>query len=325
MNKLVGGIVVVMVSVVLAGQNVMAAPAAERGPKIINIMPAFWSFEAEAGKLKSDSARVRLFRERVIEPYSNIYGLKTFKSRGTDKAIAKYLQWVRPYLPRMRQLTAQVSEEIKPALSRFMKAFPDFDGSKVTIVFMPSLRDFNGQMDKSKNGGVMVLFGIDIMAWQGKNADLPVIFTHELFHAYHYQVNAKTSNDYVLYAALWSEGLATYVSQKLNPGTSEAAALQSRELADADPSSVPKIARAFIGQFSSTSHASFKEFFHYFFHGKPKWGLPSRSGYLLGYCVCEQVGRKYSLQQMAHLHDNYLKALIHNAIVSLTGKNPAIK
>jgi len=76
---------------------------------------------------------------------------------------------------------------------------------------------------------------------------------------------------------------------------------------------VPEIARRFLPKFDSDHDADSVEFFNYGYKGY----LPPRSGYLLGYRVCQELGKKHSLRELARLGGDQLKAEIHAAIATL--------
>jgi hypothetical protein len=139
------------------------------------------------------------------------------------------------------------------------------------------------------------------------------VLTHELFHVYHQQVDPALFKKPPLYAELWIEGLATYVSPQLNPGTSDATALLDPKLAAASPQLVSEAARQFLTEFASTAPAGHNEFFYSGYKGK----LPPLTGYLLGYMACKQLGKRYSMKQMAHLGGKQLQRMLHAELVAL--------
>ncbi len=289
---------------------------AGHGPEIVDLMPAFWAFEDARVGPQSAAERAERFRELVMAPHMNIYGLGEFRAEREDAGLAHYLEQVEPYLPQMRSYSAEVQTEVAPAETRFLSAFPDFDG-RVTVAFLPSLGHFDGQTLNLMDGRLAVLFGIDgIARFHGADADLGVLFSHELFHAYHDQVNPKVYEDETLYTQLWAEGLATYVSMQLNPGSSESTALLDPKLAAADPVRVPEMARAFLSKFDSRDKGDYREFFQFDWQGP----FPPRGGYLLGLRVCEVLGRKYSLQQLAKLGGDELREQIRAALETLAAE-----
>lgn len=282
--------------------------------KIVNIMPAFWKFEAIAKSLHSQAKKIAAFRRLVIKPYKIYNIIHEFRQNETDSGIVHYIKWVQPYLPLMRKLSSQVQSEVKPALRRFMKIFPDFNTNAITIYFMPSFKHFNGAAYRLNNGHTAVMFGPDgIAAYVGKKANLAVLVSHELFHAYHRQVTPAIFNQEKLYASLWGEGLAEYVSSRINPEAPKAEVFSSPQLSAANTALVQQIADAFLAVFYSTNHSDHYKFFNVGYNGK----LPTRSGYLLGYKVCKRIGRHYTLKQMAHLHCKQLKEMIHSAVEAL--------
>ena len=62
-------------------------------------------------------------------------------------------------------------------------------------------------------------FGIDAIAILHGPGDMPSFFAHELFHIYHRQVmgSRMPDPDNFTWWEMWEEGLATYVSARLNP------------------------------------------------------------------------------------------------------------
>ena len=308
--------------ILMAAASLVAVPgvAADRakGVHIVDVMPAFWAVES-APPMRL-AARDALFRELVLGPYQNIYDLEEFHRNVSDDGIENYLQKVQPYLPLMRKLHAEVKSEVGPAEAHFLAAFPDF-ATDVTVAYLPSFMHFDGQTTELRDGRLAVLFGVDgIARFHGEDADLAVLFSHELFHAYHNQVNPGIFKQQALYAKLWQEGLATYVSAQLNPGASEAVVMLDARLAAQDPALVPDIARRFLVRFDSVSDDDSAEFFNSGYQGD----LPARSGYLLGYRVCQELGKKYDLKALARLNGDALRVQIRETVVRLGGIPPAL-
>lgn len=300
----------------LAGSSTAAEQA--RRVHVVDVMPAFWAFEA-APPMRY-AARDALFRELVLDPYQNIYDLDEFHRNVTDDGIENYLQKVQPYLPAMRKLSGQVKGEVAAAESRFLGAFPGFN-SEVTVVYLPSFMHFDGQTTQLRDGRLALLFGVDgIVRFHGEDADLAVLFSHELFHAYHNQVNPQLFKQQALYVRVWEEGLASYVSAQLNPGATEAVVMLDGKLAQADPGMVPDIARRFLLKFDSTSDDDSAQFLNAGYQGD----LPARSGYLLGYRVCQELGKKYDLQALARLGGDDLRRQIRETVMKLGGVPPAL-
>ena len=103
----------------------------------------------------------------------------------------------------------------------FSRSFPDFSCS-IHVAFGNSLLHFDGNVSGNK-GNRRLLFGIDMIALLHNAKDLPTLFSHELFHVYHQQVLGRLipKDDSVTWWAMWEEGLATYVSMRMNAPAAE--------------------------------------------------------------------------------------------------------
>lgn len=175
-----------------------------------------------------------------------------------------------------------------------------------------------------------MLFGIDgIAEFHGVNADLTVLFSHELFHVYHAQVNLalfppnvggpREAENVPLYEAVWIEGLATSVSGALNPKAPVSDLLLNQKLYDAGMPAMPVIASRILAKFDSTSDPDNAEFLR----GGVKGDIPARSGYLTGYLMAKDLSAKYSLAELAHLTGAALRAAIHDELTRMAA--PPVK
>lgn len=267
---------------------------APRTFRVVNIMPAFWNAWSQGvGKPLDD--RVRLFKTLVIDPYRSAYDDPEFR---LDKAhIGRYLTAVRAEVPLMHQISSIIASQLAVYQRSFVTAFPDM--KPTTIYLMPSMFTFDGQ---TRNG--TLYFGLDgIARFEGAKANPGVLITHELFHAYHFQVNPRTfgKSDSVgvpLYRELWGEGLATYVSYRLNPGATAAQALLSSDLAALSPAKRHKLACLIEPKLSSTNANDATMFFDAGVHPD---GLPVRGGYLIGFLVAHKLSIGHELADVTRL------------------------
>jgi len=307
-----------------------AVSPATAGIQSLNIMPAFWQFEDQAKGLKSPADQAALFRRLVLQPHMDIYGMDEFSKDITDAGIEQYLAKVASHLETMRVVSGQVDGQVQDAQVSFLHSFPDFKPA-ITVIYMPSLRHFDGQTTLLKDGRPAMLFGIDgIAEFDGEHADLPVLFSHELFHVYHAQVNpslfpvqsakALENGDVPLYEEVWIEGLATYVSGALNPQAPPHDLLLSKKLYDEGMPLVPVIAGRILAKFDSTSDKDQAEFLQ----GGVKSDIPARSGYLAGYLMAKDLNGRYSLEELAHLTGPALRAAINDELTRLAAQAPGI-
>ena len=304
-----------------------SAPAeVPAGLQTVNIMPAFWDFQDQTKDVKAPADQAALFRKLVLQPHMDIYGMDEFSKDITDAGIAKYLCKVSADLDAMRVVSGQVDGQVQTAQASFMRAFPDFKPD-ITVVYMPSFRHFDGQTTELKDGRRAMLFGVDgIAEFHGEDADLPVLFSHEMFHVYHAQVNpelfppasGRPSEDgnIPLYGQVWLEGLATYVSGALNPKAPVQDLLLSKTLYAEGMAKLPVIASRILTKFDSTldkDHAEFTQ-------GGVKGDIPDRSGYLVGYLIAKDLSAKYSLVELAHLTGPTLRKAVHDELTRLAAQ-----
>ncbi|HEX4534857.1 MAG TPA: hypothetical protein VH000_11545, partial [Rhizomicrobium sp.] len=108
-------------------------------------------------------------------------------------------------------------------------------------------------------------------------------------------------DDAVTWWAMWEEGLATYISQRMNPSlpaqqvlwfpTDIVARMQA-------PGVMVRAAKLMLENFdkSDSAHSLFFE------SGHSTSGLPPRAGYYMGYRMAVELGRDHSLAWLARLH-----------------------
>jgi hypothetical protein len=101
---------------------------------------------------------------------------------------------------------------------QFVQTFPDFRPSRTTIYLTVSRFRFDGKVPQDHWNSLLLAFD-GVAKFHGGNAPVAVIFSHELFHLYHFQINPPPANpdQLPLYRLIWQEGLACYVSSVLNP------------------------------------------------------------------------------------------------------------
>lgn len=282
--------------------------------QIVDLMNPFFATNVPAQPI---ARRVTLFKERVLYPnpalYDNGYAALD------DPHIAWYLQHEAKDAASVGEAHALLVRALPQVLSSFAAAFPKFNPATLTVYLMPSMGSFDG-MTKDVDGHHGLLLGVDNIAEE--KAPTGVLIDHELFHVYHHDVNpaffpTKTENDlyqFGVYRQVWAEGMATFVSQQLNAGTTEATALFSQRLASL-PVQDRKLLACFVEQhFDSRSGADATLLFD---GGKHPPGLPARGGYLIGYLVAKQLSAKMSLSQLADLQGDTLESALRAGVHAL--------
>jgi uncharacterized protein YjaZ len=152
------------------------------------------------------------------------------------------------------------------------------------------------------------VIGIGSVERELPQLSLPVFLTHEFFHCYHFQA-AGFSDDpgagQQIWRAMWAEGLATYVSRALVPGTSTAQALLSGNLEVQARPLVPQMAAELFGGMDRIDPGLYNE---YFTGGSDagRHGLPQRAGYYVGYLVAQRLAERHTINRLAHLQGSSL-------------------
>ena len=171
----------------------------------------------------------------------------------------------------------------------FRKALPDYR-CETPISFGLSLYMFDGNQASDTPGKAHMRFGVEMIALMHPPQELPAFFHHELFHVYQaQQVGAAAPSDDTqpVWWALWNEGLATYVSWKLNP------TLTAPEIfwmpRDMETQMQPKLAEA--ARLMLADLDGHEGYSRWFMGGSNPPGLPQRSGYYLGYLMAKRLDR----------------------------------
>lgn len=311
-----------MAAAVLLSTSVHAAPqtAAPKAPgyRVINLMPAYWDFHAKTKDLAPE-AQAALFTRQIARRYPDVYAARVIgipDGKEVEAEIARRYQLVSqmigPQMDVMRNVSDRIAADLKKYETTFRKTFPDLAYSG-DIYFLHSVGGFDGAV-RTINDRSTLLFGLDMITFvYGKDANPEPFFHHELFHLYHGQFREDRPHDVI--GALWSEGLATYVAQALNPGTGGVEIFgiprntPARVLAD-----VPGLAKGLRAVLDSTDSADYRRYFN----GKDENAeVPARSGYVMGYLVAKKLAKRHSLQELAHMPVRVLRPEIEQALAEL--------
>jgi hypothetical protein len=267
----------------------LSAPAPpEGGCRPTDLMPAFWRFW-EAARGQPSNEQYRLFEDLVRKPNRAVYE-GVFE--GARKAPADFVPTSFATVPAieasMRELSRRLSAELPGQLDAFRKAFPRFRCA-TPVYFVYSAGAFDGAA-RDVDGKTALMFGLDVIA--RLKEELSPLVVHELFHIYHGEVLAEDPE--TVGWALWSEGLATYVSRRLNPKRPESQICCMPAVPDA---LIPGLAAESLRLLDSTKREDYARFFL----GGDELEIPSRSGYAVGYRIASEAGKTRTLEQLAAL------------------------
>jgi hypothetical protein len=286
---------------------------------VIDATPEFWKFW-DATSEKPDGERVQAFFSTVVAFHPDLFnggvlGSRSLTNRSDDPAIqrrvATYLHDVAPFIPRMRLLSNTIRKDFPRYAHQFEVTFPDY--APITpVYFTVSLFEFDAGA-RIAGSETAVFFGIDgIARFDGADASFKIIIDHELFHQYHHQIAPELTDNSEIWAYLWEEGLATFVSQQMNPGSTAAQVLIiPPNLSELASPLLPALARELLANLDSTNQDQFAAFFSRDNH-RPD--LPIRSGYYVGYRIAKKLAARRSLQTLASLRGPELKAAIHHVL-----------
>jgi hypothetical protein len=278
---------------------------------VFDLVPDLNNFLRAAPKEKEE--RAKLFAQTMIRPHPEIYDRpEVFKTDiGT---LEQYLDELNGYLPAIEHIHQRFEEQRASIQTKFLNAFPDFDASRARVYLMFSLFRFDGKIPHDNPR--MLLLGLDGLAkFHGAEVRLPVILSHELFHVYHFQVNPLPSDiDQIqLYRLIWQEGLATCVSQMLNPDASLADVLLDARLAEEGPKYVPMVAHSLLSQLESTDDPTTALYLSYRRGGL----IPARMGYLIGYEIAKRLAAIHPVTELARLRGWSLLTMVRHEIQAL--------
>jgi len=276
----------------------LASPAVAQVCPYENLMPEFSRFAASTGDLEPQ-ARAAAFVERFVAKHPDFYKQSLFGPREklTERAVRLFDPQRAPKFQGTRPLTLDdvlatgqsITTDYARVEATFRKVFPDYR-CDTPIAFGISLFLFDGNQSSDIPGQSQMRFGVDLISALHSARELPAFFHHELFHIYQAQqigTAVPTDEDQPVSWALWNEGLATYVSWKLNP------TLTAPEIfwipRDMEEQMQPKLAAA--ARLMLADLDGHEGYGRWFMGGQNPPGLPSRSGYYLGYLMAKHLDK----------------------------------
>jgi len=292
---------------------------AATAPSPVDLMPAFWA--AWDGGLGAPAAdRVQRLWKEFFEPRAADY--RRAGLRVDAAAVAAWLPRFEGLAAATRRVHARFVRDYARRLATFRRALPDFDPAASPVTLMPSLFHFDGHPEPDGKR-LPLYFGLDgIVRSHGADADLDVLFAHELFHCYHAQRNAPLLLDPKppVFGNLWVEGLATYASEQLNPGAGLLHVLLDDEaLAQADRPTLRRVAQAMLDHADDTDPATLGSFF-----GMGAQGIawPPRAGYYVGLLLARRIGATMPLPRLAALPTPALRPLLVDGLREMAASGP---
>lgn len=284
--------------------------------QIKNLGTNFDQFWRKA-KALSFEEQVKVWNEVVEHPYQAFYDGMVWQKEDNPKWEERKLRRLKEFFPKYQKLHDEMMSEFNSfdaTLGKQISRFKEFfsDASFSLPIYAAPTTTFNGKGGEGGDsadplGKTVLAFGIDMIVDRHDNPD--VLYSHELFHIYH--TDAAGVNEKVfltegrLTLPLWLEGLATYVSQQMNPNAPIDDILMDHDLPKVGEKEIRDLAVRFLKEanekaFDTKNPETYKKWFAVDPQYNLGKGLPQRCGYLLGWKVAAQIAKKYPLSQMVH-------------------------
>lgn len=298
----------------------LAAATAVDGDGFLDLMPEFWA--AYDGHRGED---VAVRADRLVDGFFSKHE-DTYRQAGVMVRTKDVAQWLPGFDGRAegaRVVHKRFAHDYAGNLGRFRAQLADFDGRASPVTLLPSLMHFDAHLQPD-GPRLPLFFGPDaIVYFHGADADLSVLFSHELFHCYQGQRNPSMCLDPAapLYVSLWMEGTATYASERLNPDASPLQVLlDDPALLHADASAMRAAAQAMLAHLDAADDATQSLFFQAGHHGE---GWPPRAGYAVGLQIARSLGATMSLPQMAACPSTRVREMLAQALGRVGDGKPA--
>ncbi len=286
-----------ILSLLLLAALLFAAPAhAQRRSEALTLVDLTHEFDSfwESSRSLGAAERVAAFRTRMDPLLPGFYAPRGgVDAARYDTHLAQALAGYPQQRDGVREVSRRFSALFAPALTSFERTFGRFREPQ-PIYLVHSLGEMDGGT-RSLPRGVTLIFGADMIARYHLAHDIRPFFHHELFHLRHFTTFRECE---AVWCSLWSEGLATYVAKRLNPGASEAELLLTvpepiRARVDANRA---EAVCAVVARFDSTRPDDLRALFSF---RRLNERLPPRFGYYVGYLAAAELGRTHGLRELA--------------------------
>lgn len=297
---------IVLAAVALSGA--ITTQAASRPCGYTDLVPAYRKFAIRTANLSPED-RAAAFREEIVARYPDYYAPEIYGN--PTKVQARAVQFfdsikravsVHGIPPvseaHIEEIGSLMGREFLQQQHRFIRSFEDFQCA-TTVEFGVSLFKFDGH-PADIGGKQHLLFGVDVIAALHESAEMPSFFDHEIFHIYHKQLIAAQlpQGDEPAWVTMWVEGLATYVSQRMNPKLDAQQVLWfPRDMVARMKTETPRAAGLLLHDIDKAG----PEGDRWFLASTQVEGLPERSGYYLGYLFAKSVGEHVDLPALARM------------------------
>ena len=294
-----------------AAPTLVPAPAPAPAPASIEYTDLTDDFAAvwERTQGMPDAARVAALRAHFQPIIPGFYDREQAGPFKYADLMARALNEYPEKRAGIEQVSRNFSAMAQPARTSFEAAFGPM-GEVPPIILLHTLGEMDGGVRTMKATGRTLLFGADVIARNHLKHGIQPFFHHELFHVFH---ERRFEGCDAVWCGLWSEGLAVYVAQRLNPGATDAQLLLVNPvpLRAAVEANRKAALCTVLERLDSTSADDNRALFS---AGKISDALPPRAGYYIGYLVAAEIGKTHSLPQLAAMPNEQVRPLIEASL-----------
>ncbi|MBI3790256.1 MAG: hypothetical protein HY275_05200 [Gemmatimonadetes bacterium] len=275
------------------------APAAAL-VRVRSLIPTFEQWRGAARSLPQ-AERAALYRRVYLAAHPDVFG-PVFPVP-TDRALTEFLTWLAPREDSALVLSRQITAAIPEAVARLTRIFPSMARDTIDVVVGVGFMS-NGTVRRLQ-GRTTLFLGPDVHTIVDASvADPLMLIGHELVHVVHARRNpvlyglvedALRRQPSPLYASVFAEGLATWVSGRVAPGRPLGARLLSNELAAAAPAAAARLWPVLNAELTSTDVRRYGDWF--FLGGRPS-EIPARFAYWAGDTIVATLAQHHSPDEL---------------------------
>jgi hypothetical protein len=307
-------------------QTGRASAQTPTGPhyRYVSLMPGYWRFR-EGAPSEPDLAAT-LFRRLVVTPNQRVFSAVAADWMD-DRNLQRFVTDLRAGDEFLESIDSLFPLRFRAAWTDFARTFTDLRDT-VTIYLIPAPTSAVGGAVRLFGDSDVVIFGAaEALLEMKSSVGFKTSVEHELTHLYQAQVNAEMRRALAdlfmnngaaqaasLYQIIWLEGLATWVSSRLNPDATAEQVFRSQTLEADVRVRWPVLRDSILSRLDSTKPGDINDFV---FGGNPARHIPRRAGYYVGALVAAELGKRYSYAELARLSGGALRREFEEALQSV--------
>jgi len=326
LGRFVGGVLVALIApLFVVAVETNAAPQYHYR----SLMPGFWL--AVQDSRDPEPVIAERFRRIVIEPNRDVCDAVA-ANWVTAENFGFFARDLMKISNELKGVDEEFAARMPAAWQRFAAFAPGLSRDS-TVFLIPAPQQAVGGAVRPMGSVNAAIFGAEeISAALRSPTGFDVLVDHELTHLYHIQLNPEfrrmvaevymppyTAGHAKLYQVLWLEGLAAYMSRKMNPQAGDQETLRSSTVAKEVRDVWPRVVADLRVHLDSDSKEDIDRFL---FDSHPTRSLPRRAGYYLGMRVAERLADKRTLPELCRLSGTALRSQVERALRDLEASRP---